>query len=145
MTQPWRRPRAALVAIAAVSALAMLYIGLFQIHWIRRLACPGFGSGCESVALARFANPLGFADGLLGAAWCGLLCALAQVPRREAGAFAVALSFMWLLLNVVGVVEMQTFGAFCVWRLVTAALSLPLAAVSILNARQVSRAPASSA
>ncbi|MFL5450719.1 MAG: vitamin K epoxide reductase family protein, partial [Myxococcales bacterium] len=109
---------------------------LFQIRWLGGLACPAFGSGCESVALAPFANPFGVADGLLGAAWCGLICALAQVPRREAAALVVALACMWLLVNAVGVLQMQQFGAFCFWCILTAVLSLPLAALAIVVARQ---------
>src|SRR6266550_4202257 len=103
--------RYALVAVAAVSGMAMLYVGLFQIGWVARLACPGFGSGCGSVALAPFSRPYGIADGLLGAAVCGVLCALAIVRRPEAAAALIGVSAVWVILNVLSLAEMQKHGA----------------------------------
>ncbi len=137
---PWSRPRIALVILATVSALAMLYVGLFQIGWVARLACPGFGSGCESVATAHFAYPLGLADGLLAAALCGLICAAAQVERKEAAAALVALGFLNLLLNLVGLLEMQKLGAFCLWCSLAAVLSAPMAVLAVVCARESERA-----
>ena len=136
----WTRPRIALVSAAAVSALAMLYVGFFQIGWLSRLACPGFGSGCESVAMAHFAYPLGLADGLLAAALCGLICAVAQVQRKEAAAALVALGFVNLLGNLIGLVEMQKLGAFCFWCSLTAVLSAPIAVLAVVCARESERA-----
>jgi uncharacterized membrane protein len=132
----WTRARVALVAVAAVSALAMLYVGLFQVGWVKHLACPGFGSGCESVALAPFAWPYGVADGLLGAAVCGVLCALAIVLRREAAAALIGLSAVWVILNVLSLAEMQKLGAFCFWCTLAAALSVPLLALAMISGRE---------
>jgi len=130
------RTRVALVAVAAVSALAMLYVGLFQIGWVARLACPGFGSGCESVALAPFSWPYGIADGLLGAAVCGVLCALAMARRREAAAALIGVSAVWVILNVLSLAEMQKLGAFCFWCTLAAALSVPLLALAMISGRE---------
>lgn len=132
---PWTRTRIALVACASVSALAMLYVGFFQIGWLLRLACPGFGSGCESVATASFAYPLGLADGLLAAALSGLICALAQVGRKEAAAALVVLAFVNLVANLVGLLDMQKLGAFCFWCTLSAILSAPIAVLSVACAR----------
>ncbi len=129
--------RYALVAVAAVSGMAMLYVGLFQIGWVARLACPGFGSGCESVALAPFSWPYGVADGLLGAAVCGVLCALAIVRRREATAALIGVSAVWVILNVLSLAEMQKLGAFCFWCTLAAALSVPLLALATISAREL--------
>ena len=128
--------RSALVTLAGISGLAMLYVGLFQIGWVPRLACPGFGSGCESVALAPFAWPFGVADGLLGAAFCGLLCALAMIRRREAAAALIGLSAAWVILNLLGLAEMQKLGAFCFWCTLAAALSIPVLALAMISARE---------
>jgi uncharacterized membrane protein len=132
----WTRERIALVAIACASGLAMLYVGLFQVGWVHRLACPGFGSGCESVALAPFAWPFGLADGLLGAAICGILCALAMVPRREAGIALTGVAAAWVIVNLVALADMQKLGAFCFWCTLSAALSVPLFALAALSARR---------
>jgi uncharacterized membrane protein len=132
----WTRQRIALVAIACASGLAMLYVGLFQVGWVYRLACPGFGSGCESVALAPFAWPFGLADGLLGAAICGILCALAMVPRREAGIALIGVAAAWVIVNLVALADMQKLGAFCFWCTLSAALSVPLFALAALSARR---------
>ena len=135
----WSRPRIALVALATVSALAMLYVGFFQIGWLPRLACPGFGSGCESVATASFAYPLGLADGLLAAALCGLICAVAQVERKEAAAALVVLGFLNLMGNLIGLLEMQKLGAFCLWCSLTAVLSAPIAVLAVVCGRESER------
>jgi uncharacterized membrane protein len=137
MKVAWTRARIALVASAAVSGLAMLYVGVFQIGWVDRLACPAFGSGCESVALARFSWPFGLADGLLGAAFCGIVCALAQVPRRNATVALVALAAVWLVLNAVGVAQMARLGAFCFWCTLAAALAVPVLALSVRVSREL--------
>jgi uncharacterized membrane protein len=131
----WTRPRIALVACATVSALAMLYVGFYQIGWISHLACPGFGSGCESVAQASFARPLGLADGLLGAALCGLITAVAQLKGKEAAAALVLLAFANLFANVVGIFDMQKLGTFCLWCTLGAILSLPIAVLALFCAR----------
>jgi hypothetical protein len=128
--------RIALVVCAAAEALAMLYVGVFQIGWASRLACPLFGAGCESVALAPFASPLGFADGLLAAALAGTICALAQVERREAGAALVGLAILNVLAYVVGVFAMQKFHAWDFWHLFSALLSVPVAALAIVSERR---------
>jgi uncharacterized membrane protein len=131
----WTRPRIALVACATVSALAMLYVGFYQIGWLSHLACPGFGSGCESVALASFAHPLGLADGLLGAALCGLITAVAQLKGKEATAALLLLAFANLFANVVGFFDMHKLGAFCLWCTLSAVLSLPIAVLALFCAR----------
>jgi uncharacterized membrane protein len=132
----WTRARVGLVALAALSASSMLYVGVFQIGWIGRLACPAFGSGCESVALSPFAWPLGLADGLLGAAFCGILCALALIPRRNAARAVVALATVWLALNLLGLADMARLGAFCFWCTLAAALSPPMLVLAVFSARQ---------
>ncbi len=127
---PWTRPRLAIVACAAVSALAMLYVGLFQISWLAWLACPGFGSGCASVALAPSSYPLGLAEGLLLAASGGLICALVQMKSKEAAAVVVVLAFVNLIANFKGLLDMQKLGAYSLWGLLCAALALPVAALA---------------
>ena len=135
MKVAWTRARTALLAAAAVSGLAMLYVGFFQIGWLVRLACPAFGSGCESVALSSFAWPFGLADGLLGAAVCGILCALALMQGRNVSSGTVALAAIWLVLNGVGVAQMARFGGWCFWCLSAAVLSVPIFALSVALAR----------
>jgi len=133
---PWTRPRIALVACAAVQALAMLYVGLFQIGWLTRLACPLFGAGCESVAMAPLARPLGFADGLLAAALAGVICAVAQVERREAGPALVGLAVLALLAYLIVAVAMERFHAWDFWHVFAGSLSVPVAALSIVSERR---------
>jgi uncharacterized membrane protein len=137
----WTRPRIALVACAAAQGLAMLYVGVFQIGWASRLACPGFGAGCESVALAPFAWPLGFADGLLATALAGVLTALVQVERREAGAAVVGLAGFGVLVYLIWFFEMQRFHAWDFWRVLAGLLSLAIAALAYVSERGRAVAP----
>ena len=60
--------RNALLAISAASALAMLYVGAYQIRAIEHLSCPLLKGGCEAVADAPFARPFGIPDGFIAAA-----------------------------------------------------------------------------
>ena len=49
--------RGLLIGISAASALAMLYVGAYQIRAVDHLKCPILGGGCEAVADAPFARP----------------------------------------------------------------------------------------
>src|SRR5437899_488402 len=44
------------LGMAAISAGAMFYVGLYQSRAVRHLWCPIFKKGCEAVADAAFAN-----------------------------------------------------------------------------------------
>ena len=121
----------------------MLYVGLFQIGWVRRLACPGFGSGCESVALAEFSWIFGVADGLVRAAYLGIVLALAQVPRKDAALAVFGLAGISVALNAINLADMHKMGAWDFWCLLVAVLSLPLAALAWISARQPFRASGS--
>lgn len=137
----WSGPRIALVACAGVAALAMLYVGLFQVGYVANLACPFFGAGCESVALAPLARPLGFSDGLLFAALLGAICALAQVRRRDAASAAVGLAFVAVLGFLASAFQMQRFHAFCTWHVLAALLSAPIAALAVSCGRRTAALP----
>ena len=50
---------------AAASTAAMFYVGLYQSRAVRHLWCPVFKKGCEAVADAAFAKPLGIPDGYI--------------------------------------------------------------------------------
>ena len=65
------------MALSAVSALAMLYVGAYQIRAIEHMSCPLLKRGCEVVADAPFARPFGIPDGFIAAAMYGLLILLA--------------------------------------------------------------------
>src|SRR5262249_62283693 len=66
--------------LAAISAAAMLYVGLYQSRFVGRLICPIFKDGCEGVADAPFARPVGIPDGYIGAALYALIAVLLLVP-----------------------------------------------------------------
>ena len=72
-------PRALAVLLSAVSAAAMLYVGLYQSRVVERLWCPVLGHGCEAVADASFARPFGIPDGYIGAVLYALIVVLLLV------------------------------------------------------------------
>ena len=117
----------------------MLYVGMFQINWIHHLACPGFGSGCESVAVASYSFPLGLADGLLLAALGGLIAAAAQIAGKEAAVILVVLAFVDLLACLVGALEMIKMGAWSLWWLLATLLAVAMAALAPVCARASER------
>jgi uncharacterized membrane protein len=67
-------------AVAAASAAAMLYVGLYQSRLVGRLICPFFSEGCEGVANAPFARPFGIPDGYIGAVLYVVIVVLLLAP-----------------------------------------------------------------
>jgi uncharacterized membrane protein len=121
----WMTARNAVLAISAVSALAMLYVGAYQIRAVEHLKCPLLKHGCEAVADAPFARPFGIPDGFIAAAIYGLLILLALTGseltwvRYCLRAFAL----LAMIANVVGVADMSRLGAYCFFCLLTTAMS----------------------
>ena len=121
--------------LAAISAAAMLYVGLYQARLVGRLICPIFGNGCEGVADAPFARPFGIPDGYIGAALYGVILALLIVPAgRWIWVALLCLSALAAIANIIGVRDMMNFGGFCFYCLTTTVLS-PLLLFAILQLR----------
>ncbi len=98
-------------AIAAVSATAMLYVGLYQSRLVGRLICPVFGQGCEGVANAPFARPFGIPDGYIGAVlYLVIIGLLLAPPGRWVWIALLVLSGAATLANILGVRDMMNFG-----------------------------------
>lgn len=110
--------------IAAISAAAMLYVGLYQSRFVGRLICPIFADGCEGVADAPFARPFGIPDGYIGAVLYVFIAALVLAPAGRWVWFALlALSGLAILANIIGVRDMMNLGSFCFYCVTTTALS----------------------
>jgi uncharacterized membrane protein len=118
-------PKYGLIALSAVSALAMLYVGAYQIRAIEHMSCPLLRGGCEAVADAPFARPFGIPDGFIAAAMYGLLVLLALLGSQMAWVrYSLrTLAVLAVLANGLGVFDMARFGAFCFYCLLTTALS----------------------
>jgi uncharacterized membrane protein len=117
--------RNAVLAISSVSALAMLYVGAYQVRAVEHLKCPLLKHGCEAVADAPFARPFGIPDGFIAAAMYGLILALALVnPEIRWIRYSIrGLALLAALANLLGVVDMTRLGAFCFFCLLTTVLS----------------------
>ena len=89
--------------------------------------------------MASFSYPLGLADGLIAAALAGLIAAAAQIEGKEAAAILVVLAFANLLGYLIALLEMQKFGAWCLWCVLGALLALPIAVLAPLCARASER------
>ena len=121
--------RHALIAISAVSGLAMVYVGAYQVRAVEHLSCSLLKHGCEAVADAPFARPFGIPDGFIAAGLYGLLIVLALFNPQTTwvrygirGAAVVA-----ALANGLGVVDMTRLGAYCFYCLLTTGLTPLLA------------------
>ena len=113
------------VALAAVSAGAMLYVGLYQSRAVRHLWCPVFHKGCEAVADAAFAKPFGIPDGYIAV---GLYTAMifllfGPVERLWIWIPLLVLASLATLANFLGVRDMANLGSFCFYCMLTTALS----------------------
>jgi uncharacterized membrane protein len=117
--------RAILIAIAAASAAAMLYVGAYQIRLVEHLSCPLLKKGCEAVADAPFARPFGIPDGFVAAVIYGLVIVLALLnPRIGWVLWSVrTLAVLAAIANVLGVFDMARLGAWCFYCLLTTVLS----------------------
>lgn len=114
-----------LLVLSGASALAMLYVGAYQIRAVEHLSCPLLKHGCEAVADAPFARPFGIPDGLIAASMYGLLILLAVVgPQIVWVHYAMrALAIFAMAANVLGVFDMRRLGAYCFYCLLTTVLS----------------------
>jgi uncharacterized membrane protein len=126
--------RSALIALSAVSTLAMLYVGAYQIRAIEHMSCPLLKHGCEAVADAPFARPFGIPDGFIAAAMYGLLVLLAFVgPQVIWARYAIrTLAVLAVLANALGVFDMARLGAYCFYCLLTTALAPVLLWMALL-------------
>ena len=107
--------------ISAASALAMLYVGLYQSRAVQHLWCPIFNKGCEAVADAPFARPFGIPDGYIAAGMYAmvLLLLLGPVEKRWIWIPLVILSVLAALANVLGVRDMMQLGSYCFYCVLT--------------------------
>jgi uncharacterized membrane protein len=126
--------RNAVLAISGASALAMLYVGAYQIRAVEHLKCPLLKHGCEAVADAPFARPFSIPDGFIAAAMYGLLILLALIGRQTNWVrYSVrALAVLAVVANVIGVADMTRLGAYCFFCLLTTALSPFLAGAAFV-------------
>ena len=112
------------LGVAAVSAAAMLYVGLYQGRFVGRLICPIFADGCEGVADAPFARPFGIPDGYIGAVLYALIAVMLVAPTGRGIWFALlALSGLATVANIIGVRDMMNLGSFCFYCVSTTVLS----------------------
>ena len=112
------------LGISAVSAAAMLYVGLYQGRFVGRLICPIFADGCEGVADAPSARPFGVPDGYIGAVLYALIAVLLLAPTGRGIWFALlALSGLATVANIIGVRDMMNLGSFCFYCVTTTVLS----------------------
>ena len=117
--------RQTVVVLSILSALAMLYVGAYQVRAVEHLKCPLFGHGCEAVADAPFARPFGIADGFIAAALYFVLLLLSVwSPRIGWVRHSIqTVAVLATVANVLGVYDMARFGAWCFYCLVTTALA----------------------
>ena len=90
--------------LSAVSALAMLYVGAYQVRAVEHLKCPLLKHGCEAVADAPFARPFGIPDGFIAAAMYGLLILLAVASRVR-----------WIRYSIRGVALLAMLANLLAW------------------------------
>jgi uncharacterized membrane protein len=109
--------------VAAASAAAMLYVGLYQSRVVKQLWCPIFDKGCEAVANAPFARPFGIPDGYIGTGLYIAILVLLVPQVRWTWIPLLVLSVLATLANAVGVRDMINLGSFCVYCLATTVLS----------------------
>jgi len=103
----------------------MLYVGAYQVRAVERLRCPLFGHGCEAVADAPFARPFGIPDGFIGAGLYVMLIGVALLnPQLGWVKYAIrGVAVLAGVANILGVIDMSRFGAYCFYCLLTTALT----------------------
>jgi len=104
---------------AALSALAMTYVGLYQSRAVQHLWCPIFNKGCEAVADAPFARPFGIPDGYIAAGMYAAIILLLLGPIQKLWIPLLILSILATLANVLGVRDMMQLGVYCFYCVLT--------------------------
>lgn len=117
--------RALAYVLAASSAAAMFYVGLYQSRVIQHLWCPVFGKGCQAVADAPFARPFGIPDGYIAAVLYGIILVLllGPVEKRWIWIPLLILGSLATLANALGVRDMARLGDFCFYCVLTSVAS----------------------
>src|SRR5215469_7886540 len=107
--------------LAALSAAAMLYVGLYQSRAVQHLWCPVFGRGCEAVADSPFARPFGIPDGYIAAVLYGLILVLLLGPVEGFWIWLplLILATLATLASALGVWDMTRLGSFCFYCMFT--------------------------
>jgi len=107
--------RALAFALAASSAGAMFYVGLYQSRAVQHLWCPVFGKGCQVVADAPFARPFGIPDGFIAAVLYGAILILLAAPVEKLWIWIplLLLAALATLANALGVRDMARLGHYC--------------------------------
>lgn len=113
------------IGVAAASAAAMFYVGLYQSRAVRHLWCPIFDKGCEAVADAAFARPFGIPDGYVAACLylAMILLLLVSAQKHWVGIALVSLASLATVANFLGVRDMAHLRSFCFYCVTTTALS----------------------
>ena len=111
--------------LAACSAAAMLYVGLYQSRTVQHLWCPVFGKGCEAVADAPFARPFGIPDGYIAAVLYVIVLILLLGPIEKLWVWIPLLVLVGLatLANALGVRDMAQLGHFCFYCVITTTMA----------------------
>jgi uncharacterized membrane protein len=117
--------RQAIAVLSALSGIAMLYVGAYQVHAVEHLKCPLLKHGCEAVADAPFARPFGIPDGFIAAALYGVLFGLALFHLQSSSIRYIirGIAIIAALANILGVVDMSRLGSYCFYCLLTTVLS----------------------
>src|SRR5690348_1585380 len=102
-------------ALGALSAAAMLYVGLYQSRAVQHLWCPVFGKGCQAVADAPFARPFGIPDGYIAAVLYGIILVLLLGPVEKRWIWITLLVLVGFatVANALGVRDMARLGDYC--------------------------------
>ena len=117
--------RFAAMGLAAASMAAMFYVGLYQSRAVRHIWCPVFAKGCEAVADAAFAKPFGIPDGYIAAVLYAAISLLLLGPTDRLWIWVplLVLASVAAIVNFLGVRDMANLGSFCIYCLVTTAMS----------------------
>src|SRR5579864_7126284 len=113
------------MGLAAASTAAMFYVGLYQSCAVRHLWSPVFKKGCEAVADAAFAKPLGIPYGYIAVALylTMILLLLGPVEKLWIWIPLLILASLATLANFLGVRDMANLGSFCFYCMLTTSLS----------------------
>ncbi|UQU62647.1 hypothetical protein COUCH_26910 [Couchioplanes caeruleus] len=138
----WRR-RAAIAALALAGCCVSLYLGLFQLHAIDDVWDPLFGTGSERVLTSALSRMLPVPDALLGAVAYAVEVILELAGGRDRWrsrpfwVFATGVVAGLLALTGIVLVVSQPLltGTFCTLCLVSAAISITVAALMVPEVR----------
>lgn len=141
------KPWPLVIGLAVLGLADSIYLLLFQIRKVDKIACPVFKGGCEQVSLSPAAFPGGIPEATFGVIGYSIAALTAfaiiltkgKVKKLMAAAAIFEATFALGLSAYLTYAQPVKTGAWCFWCLTSATISVIMGTTAIIGAKKVLR------